>query len=205
MLMYISLFSARHFILTTNITNKFKKGNMSDKPESANYSPSKSQKSSSLWLIILAVIVLCGLSFYGGVAYEKGHNHTVASTAAKAGFNGGGYGGRFSGQRPNIGDVTAVSSSSITITSSMSGSSETFSITSSTTFTDNGQTSSVSDIQTGDTVLIRTSSSSSTTATSIDINPSFGGYGGQSSNGSSSSSGTDDSTGSNDDNTVVTN
>jgi Domain of unknown function (DUF5666) len=174
---------------------------MSERSDNATYAPSKSQKRNSLWLVILVVIVLCGLSFYGGVAYEKGHNKAISTVANRAGF--GGASGRFSGQRPNIGNVTAVSSNSITVQNTTSGSSQTFTVTSSTTITDNGQTTSISDIQTGDTVLVRTSSSSSTTATSIIVNPSFGGgYGSGGSNGSSSS-GTDDSTSANDNNPTI--
>jgi hypothetical protein len=160
--------------------------------EQSSYNPSRPKPNSQLWLVIIIVIVLCGLSFFGGAVYEKGHvKSSAASLSSNAGGGysraGGGFSGRNGGQRPNIGDVTAVSSSSITIQNNFSGSSETFSITSSTTYTNAGQTgASVSDIQTGDRVLIRTSSSSSTQATEIDINPSFGGGGAGGSSGSSS-------------------
>jgi hypothetical protein len=138
---------------------------------------SPKRQNNKIWLIPLAVIVLCGLSFWGGTAYEKGHVKSSASTPNFSRFEQGGVGRFNNGQRPNIGDVTAISASSITISNNFSGSSQTFSISGSTTFTNDGTSATVSDIQTGDRVLIRTSSSSSATATAIDINPSFGGGG----------------------------
>ncbi len=129
------------------------------------------------------VIVLCGLSFWGGTAYQKGHApKAIATTSSSGGSGAGGFGGggrgRFSG---GLGQVTAVSTSSITITNQRTNASTTYSITSSTTITDSGQTVTASDIQTGDTVLVSTSGSASTTATRILVNPSFGGgFGGQS-------------------------
>ena len=144
-----------------------------------------------IWLLPLVVIVLCGLSFWGGTAYEKGHaKTTVNSPAAASRFGGAGGaagGGRFgSGQRPDIGDVTAVSPTSLTIQDEADGSSKTFSISSSTTFTNNGASATVSDVKTGDRVLVRTSGTGSTAATAIDINPSFGGGQGAQPGGSAS-------------------
>lgn len=137
---------------------------------------------------LIIFIVLCGLSFYGGVAYQKDHAQTTpnATTASVGGYGGGvgQSGGRFSGQRPIRGQVAAISPTSITVSNSTTGTSSTFSITSSTTISDNGQTVSTSDIQTGDTVFIIASTSSSTEASRILVNPSYGG--GQSSPGSTS-------------------
>jgi len=133
-------------------------------------------------VFIIVAVVLMGLSFYGGIAYQKS-KHPAAATAASGNFaNGsggfGGGGGRFSGQRPTIGSVTAISATSITVQDSRTGSSVTLSITSSTQITDNGQTVAASDIQTGDTVLVTASTSSSSQASRILVNPSFGGGGG---------------------------
>ncbi|MGA3150117.1 MAG: hypothetical protein ABSD10_00655 [Candidatus Saccharimonadales bacterium] len=157
----------------------------------------KSKSASNLiykfFLGFVALIVLCGLSFYGGIHYQKGKQG--ATTSAPAGTsstqNGfaGGFGGRFGGQRPNIGRVTAISSTSITIQDTFDNASKTFSIDSSTQVTNGGQSASLSDIQTGDNVLIRTSSSTSTTASQILINPNFG-----SGNGGSFNSGVPGST-----------
>lgn len=75
--------------------------------------------------------------------------------------------------RGTTGTVTAVSSNSITIKSTRGNTETTYTITSSTTVTDNGSSASVSDIEVGDTVRIQvsTSDNDSTTATNIEINP----------------------------------
>lgn len=124
--------------------------------------------------LVVVVLILCGLSFYGGISYQKHHvkASAVSSTASRTGLGGGFGGTRRSG---GFGQVTAVSSTSITLTNQRTNASTTYSITSTTTITDNGQAVTTSDIQTGDTVLVTTSASSSTTATSILVNPSFGG------------------------------
>jgi hypothetical protein len=101
--------------------------------------------------------------------------------------NSGGYGGRFSsnGERPVIGQVENISSTSITVQNAQTNVASTFSITSSTLISDDGQAVSASDIQTGDTVLVTASSSSSSTASRIIVDPSYGsGFSG--SNGSTS-------------------
>lgn len=124
-------------------------------------------------LAVIAVVVLVLLGFYVGTLYQKSHNQPGIA----------GYGrmmsGRFDrfggGMRGGLGTVTSVSSSSITITTDLNNASKTYSIDSNTKIYNNGQTASVSDIKSGDQVLIRTSGSGSTTATQIDINPSRGG------------------------------
>lgn len=132
--------------------------------------------------MLIAAVLLAGLSFYGGIQYQKGHQSATSTTAASSGSQsttGGQAGGRFrGGQRPTFGSVTAISPTSITVDSE-SGTSTTFSITSSTTITDSGQTTTTtSDISTGDTVAVIASTSNSTQAARILVNPSFGGGGG---------------------------
>jgi hypothetical protein len=145
-------------------------------------------------LAAAVVVVLMALSFYGGTAYQKSKQpkSTVAtsgSSAAAGGFGGRG-GGRFGGQRPTIGQVTAISSTSITVQNTNTNASTTLAITSSTQITDSGQTVTASDIQTGDTVLVSASTTDKTQAARILVNPSFGGGGGGSgTSGQSDSSG----------------
>ena len=126
--------------------------------------------------LIAVVVFLCVLSFFGGRQYQKHHggSSNAAASSGRGNFpGGGGFGGaRRSG---GIGSVTAISSSSITVNDQRSGSSKTYSITSSTQITDNGSTVDYTDIKTGDTVLVSADSSTSTTATRILVNPSFGG------------------------------
>ncbi len=140
-------------------------------------------------LMIVVVLVIAGLSFFGGVQYQKGHQKTTASSnSGQSGYTGGfgSGGGRFGGQRPTRGQVTAVSPTSITV-QNQSGTSTTLAITSSTTITDNGQTVTTTDISVGETVAVIANSSDSTQASRILVNPSFGGGASPSSGGSSQS------------------
>lgn len=132
--------------------------------------------------IIAAVVVLCGISFVAGMGYQKGHTKTATSQNTgqfgqggnQGGFGGPGGGFR-NGQRPNVGEVKAVSSDSITISNQRSGSDQTFKLTSSTSVNNDGNSASVSDIKVGDTVVIQTDSSDTSTATQIILNPNFQG------------------------------
>lgn len=127
--------------------------------------------------VTVAAVVLCGISFVGGMAYGKDHaKPSSVNTGGQFGFQGGnGPGGFRAGQRPNIGEVKAVSSDSITVSNAQSGSDQAFKITSGTTVENNGATGAVSDIKTGDTVVIQTDSSDSSTATRIILNPNLQG------------------------------
>lgn len=134
-------------------------------------------------MIIVGAVVLVGVGFLSGMQYQKGKTPTtsVSQTAnSQSSSNGsggpGGYGGGSRGDRA-FGTVSAVSSSSITI-QGRTGTSTTYNITSSTTVTNDGQSSSVSDIQTGDTVIMTLDSSNTQNVTAIMLNPSFGGGGG---------------------------
>jgi hypothetical protein len=148
----------------------------------------RQSKTKPVLLILLGLAIFAGLGFWGGVHYEKGHVKTSASSSlVSSNGNSGGYGGRFSsnGERPVIGQVENISSTSITVQNAQTNVASTFSITSSTLISDDGQAVSASDIQTGDTVLVTASSSSSSTASRIIVDPSYGsGFSG--SNGSTS-------------------
>ncbi len=127
-------------------------------------------------LAVVAVIVIGVGGFFIGINYQKHHGSSTAASTSQAGGPGAGRGFGGFGNRA-IGTVSAISSSSITI-SERSGGSKTYTINSSTVISDNGSTTSSADIKTGDTVFITLSSSSSTVATRILVNPSFGGFGG---------------------------
>ncbi len=142
---------------------------------------------------IILITVVVGVGFYSGVAYQK--NRSTNLTASNTNPNsprgvGYGFGHRFSGNR-TFGTVSAISATSITA-QTRSGNSKTFSIDSSTVISDNGQTITAGNIQTGDTVFITTSSTTSALASRILVNPSFGSFGGSGSspNSSSTNSGT---------------
>ena len=134
-------------------------------------------------LMVVVLLIIAGLSFFGGVKYQTSHQKTTGSSVSLGGQAGtsGGFGGgrRFSGQRPTFGQVTAVNSASI-IVQNQSGTSSTLSITSSTTISNNGQAATAQDIKVGDTVAVIANSSDSTQAARILVNPSFGGGSGSS-------------------------
>jgi hypothetical protein len=141
--------------------------------------------SSQTGAYIVVLLVLCGLSFLGGTAYQKAH--AKAATVTNGNFGTAAGAGGFGRRAGAIGQVTAVSSTSITIDNQRTGASSTYTIDSSTAISDNGQTVTTSDIQNGATVVISTSGSGSTTATRILVNPSFGGGSAGSSSSSSGS------------------
>jgi len=126
---------------------------------------------------IIIIVAVAGLSFYWGVSYQKGHTSSspTASHQGPGGFGGFG-GGRFSGSR-TVGTVSTISSTSITV-QPQNGSAKTYTINGSTVISDNGSTVSYSSIKNGDTVFVISGSSTSTVATRILVNPSFGGFGG---------------------------
>jgi hypothetical protein len=139
-----------------------------------------------VWLVIV-VVVGAGCFFIGD---HYGKDHVPKSTKASSASANSGFGGGFGGAERSLrafGTVSAISSSSITVQNQRTSSSDTYNITSSTQITDNGQTVTYTDIQTGDTVVITKASSSSSDASAIDVNPSFGGFGGGSASPQSSS------------------
>ena len=164
------------------------------KPHGLTARESYSQKrghnlASKSFLILVGVIIIAGLSFYGGIDYQKRHSLSSSSSdgsnLGSAGSNSAGFGRRFNSNRV-FGQVTAISSTSISIQSRLSESVVTLGITSSTQITDSGQAVTTSDIQTGDTVMVTKSSSDGSLAATIVVNPSFGGFGGGSSQPGSS-------------------
>jgi hypothetical protein len=141
--------------------------------------PSRELPKNYLLLAVIAVVLL-GVGFMGGSAYQKSKQPKVSSATSgsssfAAGAGGRTGGGRFGGQRPVSGQVTAVSSSSITIQTAASTSPTTLAITSSTQITNNNQPAVATDIAVGDTVLVVENTTDKTQADRIMVNPSFGG------------------------------
>ncbi|HSX27950.1 MAG TPA: hypothetical protein VLF60_00690 [Candidatus Saccharimonadales bacterium] len=127
------------------------------------------------------IVVAVAVSFYGGMQLEKAEQHRkpiAAQQFDESAITPGGMmrrGGRMGSSLRVVGQVTAVSSSSITVNDARRGGATTLSITSNTKVTNNGATAAVSDIKTGDTVMIQKTGTTSTEASQITINPSFGG------------------------------
>lgn len=144
---------------------------------------------------IALVVVIGSGGFVGGMQYQKSHTTSKGQAAFNSanGVSGAqGFQARRGMRSGAVGTVSAVSSSSVTVNDQRTNSTKSFTISSSTVISDNGSTVTTSDIQVGDTVFVSTSSATSTDATRILVNPSMGGFGGQSgssTNGSSSSIG----------------
>jgi len=153
----------------------------------------KSNKS-IIMLVVVGVLVV-GLSFFGGMLTQKALARNSSSTAAAGSGSGyGGAGGAGGGFRRGggggvFGTVQSISGTTMTVSNQRTGSTSTVSLASNPTVTDAGSSSSVSAIQTGDTVIVRgtTASNGTVTAQSVLLNPSFGGAGGGSASGGTSS------------------
>jgi len=139
-----------------------------------------SEGSSSLFAKVgaglLAVLIVTVLSFVGGMQYQKGKKTASTDQVASGTPSGQGLGnfqGGPGGGRMNIvlGQVTAISSTSISVQDSRSNSTTTLDISSGTQVTNNGETASVSSIKVGDNVVVRPDSSNSKQADQIILNP----------------------------------
>jgi hypothetical protein len=156
---------------------------------------SKSNKTGTYIIIAVAVLLVGVGGFYSATLFQKmqGGTPTAAATngggMGRGGAGNGGFASRIGGG--GIGDVTAVSDTSITITPRSRGGTatadKTYTINSSTNISDNGSTVTASDIAVGDKVLVTTSTDDTSTATAITVNPSFGGGGAQNQTDNSSS------------------
>lgn len=143
--------------------------------------------------VIATMIGVLLLGALGGFVAGAQVGKTSSATASQRDGGPGGAGGQMGGpgaMNGTFGEVTAVSSTSITVKDQRSSESTTYKINDDTKITDGGNTAAVTDITKGDTVMIATSDSDDTTASSIKLNPSMGGPRGDtrsSSNDSSSS------------------
>jgi len=139
--------------------------------------PKKFKISPKLGVIIFIVIV-AGLSFWGGRWYQKDHPAISTSTLPQSATPTSGFSGmgrrRFGGRRGIIGTVTAISPTSISVQSSATGTVTTLSIATSTQITNNGQTAATTDIQVGSKVAVVPDTTTTSQAARILINPTFG-------------------------------
>jgi hypothetical protein len=124
-----------------------------------------------------AMVVAVGVSFYSGVQFQKNHMEQTGSATASQGeqaiSNRMGQRSMMSGQRPAMGQVTAISAASISVQDSMQNTTATYAVTSNTKVTNNGGAASASDIKTGDNVLVLLSNTNSSEASQIELNPSM--------------------------------
>lgn len=157
------------------------------------YSPNSTKKhrdtSNPAWakiaLITVAGIFGLGLSFLGGVQFQKSKNTTNTALGVQnmesgqrglSQFGGGQMGAMNGGIRRmgNLGEVTAVSDTALSF-KGRGGGTTTFTLNSNTKVTSNDATVSISDIKVGDTVMVTADSSDTTIAASITINPTMQG------------------------------
>lgn len=133
---------------------------------------------------IIAVLIFV-VGFFGGIEYQK--NQTSVKTQANdapsqndgpgGGFQVGPGGGGRMNMRGGIGEVTAISESSISVKDSFNDSTTTYDISDNTTITKDGKNIDTSGIQVGDRAIVQASSSNSKQAARIIINPTMPGNG----------------------------
>lgn len=122
---------------------------------------------------VLVVIALMTGSFLAGIQYQKQQQKSITPTIAASnnGFGGQGLPRRGFG---DMGTVTAITDASITVKNAQSGDIKTYTISSSTSITEDGNAITATQIQVNDTVIIQTGSADTTNATQIIVNPTFG-------------------------------
>lgn len=116
-------------------------------------------------MVAVAAVVALVLGGAGGffAGYQAGGaNDNAGQQGQQVGMNGGPNGMMGGGQfgMGGLGEVTAISSDSVTIKDQRQGDETTYDITSDTEVTDDGESAAVSDIAVGDTVMIRSSDDS---------------------------------------------
>jgi hypothetical protein len=121
-------------------------------------------------LLIIGALIYTIVIFYIGSAYENHHNKSIATTTTtKSGLNSPfGRGGGFSANRI-FGTVTAIGTSSITVSNPRTDSTSTINITSATTITENQQTIALSSINVGQTIMISLDPTNTSNAVSVTV------------------------------------
>ena len=132
---------------------------------------------------VAGVVVLC-LSFLGGIQFQKGKKTSDTAIGMQTMQNGD---SRFSGLRQgqatmggglrrmgSFGEVSAINDTSLSF-KGRGGGITTFTITSDTKITKDGEAAAVGDVKVGDTVMVSPSTTDTTAAASIAINPTIQG------------------------------
>lgn len=122
---------------------------------------------------VLVVIALMTGSFLAGIQYQKQQQKSI--TPALVGQNNG-FGGQGQPKRGfgDMGTVTAITDTAITVKNAQSGATKTYTIGTSTTITEDGNELTATQIQVNDSVLIQTDTADTAVATQIIVNPTFG-------------------------------
>jgi hypothetical protein len=130
-------------------------------------------------LLAATFIVVIVASFFGGMQYQKSRGEKTNQAKNSQGLDqqNGNFPGRFNGQRqrPTVGTVASVADKTIKISLENNGGDKTIAVTDNTKITNNNSSATLSDIKTGDTLMVmgKTNDDGTVTAEMIRINPSF--------------------------------
>jgi hypothetical protein len=130
-------------------------------------------------LLVAVFIVVIVASFFGGMQYQKSRGEKTNQAKNSQGFDqqNGNFPGRFNGQRqrPTVGTVASITGKTIKISLENNGGDKTIMVTDSTNITNDNSGATISDIKTGDTLMVvgKTNNDGTITAEMIRINPSF--------------------------------
>jgi hypothetical protein len=153
----------------------------------------KDIKRFDLGILIAAVALVAGASGFA-IGHFTAPKATVASTSQNSAGGGNGSFFRTGGQRPVFGTVASVSGDTITVNDQRTGSTETVTVNSSTTYSDgsgSGASVNLASIASGTSIAAMGTTDSSgnvTSATRIIVNPQFHGFSGSGGGGGSGTS-----------------
>lgn len=119
---------------------------------------------------VVGVLIALFVGFVVGMQFQKSKTTTAAVTDTTTQMPTGQGGQNQMRIRGGFVEVSAVTSTSITVTGTMDGTSNSYTINDQTTVNDNGTEATISDIKVGDIVMVRTSSSDAKLATQISLN-----------------------------------
>jgi hypothetical protein len=142
---------------------------------SVGYQP-KPTLNKATFLLVFAVL-LAGASFYEGAAFQRSADSSSANTTTAAVSNQSAASNAQNGMQTGfvrnhvIGQVAAISTTSITVQDQRSGDNTTLSVNGNTQIVINNQSATAGDIQTGDLVIVTKTSNSSSTASKIIVAP----------------------------------
>jgi hypothetical protein len=115
--------------------------------------------------VIAALVVLPVAGFFAGTQYQKQTNPSSEGRTAQLG------GGPRTLRNRAIGTVKSISDTSITVTSRLDNTDKAYTLSPSTTYKNGTSDAKLSDIKTGDTVMLTLDSSDNTKATTVTLNP----------------------------------
>lgn len=128
-------------------------------------------KNNQMLMVVIALIAIAGISFFGGMKYGQSQGRNLLGGQFQRGSNA--QFGRMGLGRATVGDIVSLDSNSITVKMA-DGTSRIVNLSSSTTYSKT-DTSSKSDLKTGEKVAVfgTENSDGSVTAQNVQLNPMF--------------------------------